>query len=159
MIRINLFIIILLTIIGSTQWLAAQSLPDSIASKIDLLFSTWNTTHTPGAVIGVVHQGKLIYQQAYGMADAERKEKLSTTHAFWVASVSKQFTAMSIALLAEQGKLHLEDDIRKYLPELPFMGDTIRVKHLLYHTSGLRDGFTLIGLTFKGEKNYTNENS
>lgn len=90
------------------------------------------------------------------VADIKKKTKLTTGHSFWVAYVAKQFTAMSIALLAEQGKLSPEDDIRKYLPGFPFMGDTIRIKHLVYHTSGLRDGFTLIGMRFKGEKHYTN---
>jgi CubicO group peptidase (beta-lactamase class C family) len=65
---------------------------------------------------------------------------------------------MGIALLAEQGKLRVDDDIRKHLPYLPFMGDTVRIRHLIHHTSGLRDGFTLVGMKFKGEKHYTNQN-
>jgi CubicO group peptidase (beta-lactamase class C family) len=92
------------------------------------------------------------------MAHVARREPLTTEHAFWVASVAKQFTAASVALLVEAGKLDLDDDIRKYLPELPSGGDTVRIRHLVYHTSGLRDGFTLVGMTFKGERHCTDGN-
>jgi CubicO group peptidase (beta-lactamase class C family) len=136
----------------------AQLLSAQTRARIDSIFSHWNTSQTPGAVVGIIYQGNWVHKQAYGMADIQREEKLATTHSFWVASVAKQFTAMSIALLAEKGKLSLEDDVRKYLPELPYLEDTIRIKHLVYHTSGLRDGFTLLGLRFKGEKRYTNAN-
>ncbi|QHT66537.1 beta-lactamase family protein [Rhodocytophaga rosea] len=129
----------------------AQSLPAATATRIDGEFATWHTNKSPGAVIGIIHHGEFIYKKAFGMADVENKIPLTTKHAFWVASVSKQFTAMGIALLAEQGKLNIDDDIRKHLPYLPFMGDTIRIRHLIYHTSGLRDGFTLVGMKFKGE--------
>jgi CubicO group peptidase (beta-lactamase class C family) len=126
--------------------------------RIDSLFSTWQGDRSPGLVLGIIHQGCLVYQQAYGMANVVRREPLTTDHSFWVASVAKQFTAASVALLVEAGKINLDADIRKYLPELPFLGDTVRIRHLVYHTSGLRDGFTLIGMTFKREKHYTNEN-
>jgi CubicO group peptidase (beta-lactamase class C family) len=136
----------------------AQSLPAVINTRIDSLFTSWNSDKTPGAVITVIKQGEILYQRAYGMADIAKKKPLTPRHQFWVASMAKQFTAMSIALLAEKGKLKLEDDIRKYLPELPALPDTVRIRHLIHHTSGLRDGFTLIGLTLKGERHYTNRN-
>ncbi|PSR52763.1 hypothetical protein AHMF7605_04115 [Adhaeribacter arboris] len=138
--------------------LRAQSLAQPLQAHIDSLFIPWNTTKTPGAVIAVIQDGQVLYQRAYGMADVAKKEALTINHSFWVASMAKQFTAMSVALLEEQGKLCASDDIRKYLPELPDLGKTIRLHHLVHHTSGLRDGFTLVGLTFKGEKHYTNAN-
>ncbi|HEX8529375.1 MAG TPA: serine hydrolase domain-containing protein, partial [Cytophagales bacterium] len=134
---------------------ASLALPEA---RIDSLFRPWRGDKSPGLVLGIVHRGRLVYRQAFGMADVARREPLTPDHAFWVASVAKQFTAAAVALLAESGKLSLDDDIRKYLPELPWRGDTVRIRHLVYHTSGLRDGFTLVGMTFKGEKHYTNAN-
>jgi CubicO group peptidase (beta-lactamase class C family) len=153
-----IYLFLWLLLLESITAAQAQNISPQIISRIDSVFAGWNTIQSPGAVIGVIQRGKLLYKQAYGMADIESKQKLTPEHRFWVASVAKQFTAMSVALLAESGKLSLEHDIRQYLPELPFMGDTIRIKHLIYHTSGLRDGFTLIGMGFKGEKHYTNAN-
>ncbi|OUJ70372.1 serine hydrolase domain-containing protein [Hymenobacter crusticola] len=135
-----------------------QTLPFATQQQIDSVFARWNNPTSPGAVLGVVHHGHLVYQRAYGQANLARQEPLTTAHRFWVASMAKQFTAASIALLAEQGKLGLDDDIRRYLPELPWLGDTVRIRHLVHHTSGLRDGFTLIGLTLRGERHYTNAN-
>ncbi len=134
---------------------APVTLPEA---RIDSLFRPWQSDQSPGLVLGIVHQGRLVYRQAYGMAHLARREPLTTNHSFWVASVAKQFTAAAVALLAEAGTIRLDDDIRKYLPELPFLGDTVRIRHLVYHTSGLRDGFTLVGMTFKGERHYTNAN-
>ncbi|UOQ51354.1 serine hydrolase domain-containing protein [Hymenobacter cellulosivorans] len=136
----------------------AQALTAATRHRIDSVFARWDTSSSPGLVLGVVQHGQLIYQRAYGQADVARHQPLTTEHRFWVASMAKQFTAASIALLAEQGKLRLDDDIRRYLPELPYLGDTVRIRHLVHHTSGLRDGFTLIGLTLRGERHYTNAN-
>ncbi|WP_247235600.1 serine hydrolase [Telluribacter sp. SYSU D00476] len=136
----------------------AQPLVGVPTARMDSLFKDWTTTQSPGAVLAIVKDGQIVYRKAYGMANVAAGEKLTPHHAFWVASMTKQFTAMSIALLAENGKLSVEDDIRKHLPELPYLGDTVRIRHLIHHTSGLRDGFTLIGLTFRGEKHYTSAN-
>ncbi|WP_207430485.1 serine hydrolase domain-containing protein [Sabulibacter ruber] len=152
--RIATFLTVLL--FSLTTLASAQSLSPDLQTKIDSVFRNWNHPNTPGAVLGIIHKGQLVYQKTYGMANIQKKEPLNGSHQFWIASMAKQFTAASVALLEEQGKLRLEDDIRKYMPELPVFKDTIRIKHLIYHTSGLRDGFTLIGLSFKGEKHYTN---
>jgi CubicO group peptidase (beta-lactamase class C family) len=138
--------------------LRAQALPPIPQDQIDSLFRPWQGDQSPGLVLGIVYRGRLVHQQAYGMAHVARREPLTAQHSFWVASVAKQFTAAAVALLAEGGKISLEDDIRKYLPELPFTGDTVRIRHLVYHTSGLRDGFTLIGMSLKGERHYTDRN-
>lgn len=98
----------------------------------------------PGASIAVQQNGKLIYSNGYGYADLEHDVKITPTTIFHIASVSKQFTAFSIALLADQGKLSINDDIRKYLPEMHDFGHVITINHLIHHTSGLRDQWNLL---------------
>ena len=80
------------------------------------------------------------------MADLDHNVTITTATVFHVASMSKQFTAASILLLAQQGKLSLDDDVRKYIPELPDFGSVITIRHLIYHTSGLRDQWSLLQL-------------
>jgi CubicO group peptidase (beta-lactamase class C family) len=99
---------------------------------------------TPGASIAVQRDGKLIYSKGFGYADLEYGIKNTPTTIFHIASVSKQFTAFAIAMLADQRKLSLNDDIRKYLPELHDFGDVITINHLVHHTSGLRDQWNLL---------------
>ena len=81
------------------------------------------------------------------MASLEQDVPITPSSAFYAASVSKQFTAFAVAMLAQQGKLSLDDDIRKWIPEVPNFGKTITVRHLIHHTSGLRDYFGLLGMT------------
>ena len=138
-------------LIATTLWLlacstAASAEPDERTEKVDKLFSPWDTAETPGAVVAVIKDGKIIYQNAYGMADLERDVPLSPESLFDIASISKQFTALSILLLEEQGKLSLDDDIRTYLPDFPDYGQTITIRHMIHHTSGLRDYMDLMAL-------------
>ncbi|MGC4023471.1 MAG: serine hydrolase domain-containing protein [Cyclobacteriaceae bacterium] len=100
----------------------------------------------PGVSIGVMKDGKMVYSKGFGYADIESEEKVTSKTIFHVASVSKQFTAFSIALLVDQGKLSLKDDIRKYLPEIHDFGKTITIDHLIHHTSGLRDQWNLLAM-------------
>lgn len=130
----------------------------SQTQKIDSVFRQWNNDSTPGMELLILSKGKVILNRPYGLSNISAKSPNSSEHKMWVASVSKQFTGLAIALLISEKKIDPEDDIRKYLPELPFLGDTIKIKHLVYHTSGLRDGFTLTAMSFKGEEEYTNEN-
>ncbi|QMW00757.1 serine hydrolase domain-containing protein [Spirosoma foliorum] len=122
----------------------AQSIPDSLATRVDKLFSEWNGTGRPGAAVGVLHGGKLIYAKGFGEADIETGAPVTPTTIFHVASVSKEFTAYGIVLLAQEGKLSLDDDIHKYLPEVPDFGQKITIRHLIHHTSGLRDQWALL---------------
>ncbi|HZY82788.1 MAG TPA: serine hydrolase domain-containing protein [Cyclobacteriaceae bacterium] len=101
---------------------------------------------TPGVAIAVQHDGKLIYDKGFGYADLEQNVKVSPTTIFHIASVSKQFTAFAIAMLADQGKISLDDDIRKYLPEIHDFGTPITVRQLVHHTSGLRDQWSLLSM-------------
>ena len=113
---------------------------------IDHVFQAWDEPDSPGMAVGVVRDGKFVYKKAFGMADLERNVKLTPNHVFYVASVSKQFTAMCVLLLEEQGKLTIDDDVRKHVPELPDYGHTVTIRHMLSHTSGIRDYYSLNNL-------------
>lgn len=126
---------------------AAASAARSPQQQVDALFARWNHPGMPGAVVGVIRDGKVVLSKSYGMADIERKVPMSAQTVFTVGSNSKQFTAFSIHLLAQDGKLSLDDDIRTWLPKVPDFGQPITIRHLLHHTSGLRDYFLLSLLT------------
>ena len=115
-------------------------------ANIDALFAEWNKPASPGAVLAVIKDGKVVQRGAYGMADIERAAPNQASTVFHVASVSKQFTAFAIYLLAQDGKLSLNDDVRKYIPEMHDFGATITIRDLIHHTSGLRDQWSLLAL-------------
>lgn len=106
--------------------------------------SLGGNAESPGVAIAVQQKGKIIYSEGFGYANLEYDVKNTPTTVFHIASVSKQFTAFAIAMLADQGKLSLDDDIRKYLPEMPDFGYVITINHLVHHTSGLRDQWNLL---------------
>ena len=123
-----------------------QSAP-SPEQRVDALFAKWAQPGRPGAMVGVIRDGKVLLSKGYGLADLGHGVPITDATAFTVGSNSKQFTAFAIHLLAQDGKLALDDDIRTYLPEVPDFGTTITIRHLLHHTSGLRDYFNLMLLT------------
>lgn len=114
--------------------------------KIDQLLALWNKPDSPGAALAVIQDGEIIHQRGYGSANLEYGIPITPATVFHVASVSKQFTAFAIAMLAAQGKLSLDDEVRTYLPEMPDFGETITLRHLVHHTSGLRDQWNLLAL-------------
>ena len=115
-----------------------------LADKVDRLFAEWDKPDSPGAAVVVLKNGNIVHQQGYGMANLEYSVPITPATIFDMASVSKQFTAMAIAILAKQQKISLDDDIRKYLPDIPDFGKTITIRHLLHHTSGIRSwGFLM----------------
>jgi CubicO group peptidase (beta-lactamase class C family) len=116
-------------------------------SNVDQLFAPWNRADSPGAAVVVVKDGAVVYQRCYGSANLESRTPITSETAFDVASVAKQFTGLAIAMLIEQGKLSLDDDIRKHLPDVPDFGKPITIRHLLHHTSGLRDWPETLGLS------------
>jgi CubicO group peptidase (beta-lactamase class C family) len=101
---------------------------------------------SPGCALGVYRDGKIVYANGYGLANLEENAAITPQSVLDIGSTSKQFTAASILLLEKQGKLSVNDDIRKYIPELPDYGQKITILHLLNHTSGLRDYLTLMEL-------------
>ena len=116
----------------------------SINDRVDALFAQWDKTDSPGCVLGVIKDGEFIYKRGYGMADLECRVPITPVSIFDIGSTGKQFTAAMIAILAAQGLLSLDDPIRKYLPEMPVYADNITIRHLVHHTSGLRDYLTLM---------------
>lgn len=106
---------------------------------IDALFAAWDKADSPGAAVAVIRDGKIVFSKGYGQASLEFTAPVTGKTIFHVASVSKQFTAFALVLLQQDGKLSLDDDIRKYLPEMHDFGAPITIRHLLNHTSGLRD--------------------
>ncbi len=133
---------LIVALVGASP-LAAQ---DRRAAQIDAVFADLNRGDAPGCAVGVVHEGVLRFANGYGMANLERREPITPSTVFYLASVSKQFVAASAALLAVQGRLSLDDDVRRYVPELPDYGARITIRHLLHHTSGLRDYLELMGM-------------
>ncbi len=117
-----------------------------LTTRVDKLFEKWNRTDSPGCALSVMKDGHVIYKHGYGMANLDHNVTITPSTVFHVASMSKQFAAASIVLLAQQGKLSLDDDVRKFIPELPDFGSRITIRHLIHHTSGLRDQWNLLGL-------------
>ncbi|WP_175402727.1 serine hydrolase domain-containing protein [Mangrovivirga cuniculi] len=115
-------------------------------NKIDSLFTSWNVSNHPGGVVLVSKEGKTIFSKSYGLANIEYNIPNTNNTLFNIGSISKQFTAMGIVLLEEQNKLSFDDDIRKHIPDIPDFGEIITIRHLMYHTSGLRDLHGLLGL-------------
>jgi CubicO group peptidase (beta-lactamase class C family) len=120
--------------------------PDSIPARVDRIFARWDHVNSPGCALGVSRDGEVVYQRGYGMSNLEHAIAITPPSIFHVASISKQFTAFSILLLEQDGKLSVNDDVRKYIPELPSYDKPITIDHLLHHTSGLRDQWDLLGL-------------
>ena len=117
------------------------------AQSVDSIFASFDNRQSPGCAVSAIEGDRTLVLKGFGMASLEHDLPITPQSAFYAASVSKQFTAFSVALLAQQGKLSLDDDVRKWLPEVPNFGKTITVRHLIHHTSGLRDYFGLLGMT------------
>ena len=116
------------------------------SQSIDDIFIEWNKPDTPGAALGIVKDGNLIYSNGYGIGDLEHNIKITSSSVFYIGSVSKQFVTFSILLLEEQGKLNLDDKIQKYLPDFPEYDNPLTIRHFIHHTSGVRDYLTLMYL-------------
>ena len=113
---------------------------------IDDLFAEWDQWDSPGASLAIAGGDDIVYQRGYGSAQIEYRIPITPRTVFHVASVSKQFTAYAAALLEQDGKLDLDDDVREYVPEVPDLGHTITLRHLANHTSGLRDQWELLAM-------------
>ncbi len=140
--------ILLFLTITETIFCQIKILPSErkMAPKVDTLFSKWNNNHSPGVSLAVIKDEKIVYEKSFGMANLEYSIPNKSNTVFNVASLSKQFTAFSIALLANKGKLSVNDDVHKYIPELPDYGTKITILNLLTHTSGLKDQWDLLYL-------------
>jgi CubicO group peptidase (beta-lactamase class C family) len=143
--------------VGAPRALSAQQIigaRDARALRVDSVFQHFDRTDSPGCAVGVYQDGKILYARGYGMASLELGVALSPRSVLDVGSISKQFTAMSILILQKEGKLSLDDPIRKYVPEMPAYADKITLRRALSQTSGLRDIYGLMsqtGRTFAGD--------
>lgn len=140
-------LLLMLSVLGSVRMASAQDLDKTMIAKVDSIFAKYNDMTAPGCALGIYRNGRLIYAKGYGSADLEHNVPISPNTVFDIGSTSKQFTATCLVLLQQQGKLSLDDDVRKYIPELSDYGHTITIRNLLNHTSGLRD---YIGLMVMG---------
>ena len=123
-------------------FMAAQT-PD-LSAITDKVFAPWNSTHTPGCAVGIARGGQVLLRRGYGMADIVADRSITAETILESGSVAKQFTATAVLLLMADGKVSLDDDARKYLPELPVYSRPITIRHLLTHTSGLREWSNLV---------------
>ncbi len=139
-----------LSIPASPMLLQAGSDAPAISAEkqrqIEALFAPWDKKDSPGCVLAVIRDGSIVYQRGFGMADLERGVANSPDSVMDIGSTSKQFTAASVLLLARWKKLDLDAPVRRYLPEIPDYGRSLTVRHLLHHTSGIRDYLTLMAL-------------
>lgn len=133
----RLFVLAVALAVTSPAAHAQASRQDTVA-RVDSIFSRFTTT-TPGCAVGVSRHGRTVLAKAYGMSNLEYDVPLTTESIIEAGSVSKQFTAAAILLLAQQGKLSIDDQVRKHIPELPDYGRPLTIRHMLNHTSGLRD--------------------
>jgi len=138
---------LVLLLLALSSPVAAQRAPAGRAVeevRTDSVFRAFDRSDGPGCAVGVFRDGAVRYARGYGMANLELGVAISPHTVFDVGSVSKQFTAMSILLLQQEGKLNVDESVRKYIPELPAYADQITLRQLLSHTSGIRDHFGLL---------------
>src|SRR5687767_508055 len=121
-----------------TQTLSPNAV-ESPTVKVDQIFAQWDKPDTPGCAVAVMRAGQIVHKRGYGVANLELAVPITTSSVFNAGSIAKQFTAMSILILAQQGKLSLDDEVKKYVPEISDFGTPITLRHLIHHTSGLRD--------------------
>jgi CubicO group peptidase (beta-lactamase class C family) len=127
--------------------IAAPAFAAETDQRVDRIFAAYDKADSPGCALGVIRDGEFIYRKGYGMASLELGVPLSSASVFYMGSVAKQFTAASVILAAEQGYLSLDDNVRKYIPELPDYGQPITLRQMLHHTSGFRDYVGLLELS------------
>jgi CubicO group peptidase (beta-lactamase class C family) len=139
------FAIVLLALGTLVQFAAVAE--DVAPQEVDQIFSAYDKAGSPGCSLGVIRDGDFVYHKAHGSANLELGVPLSPQSVFYMGSVSKQFTAAAVVLAAEQGFLSLDDDVRKYVPELPDYGHVITLRQMIHQTSGFRDFFSLIDLS------------
>src|SRR5216683_5720150 len=133
-------------VFGNSLAAAGNTADEKKTVALDEIFVDQTKEGSPGCALGVYHDGKMVYSKGYGLANLEENVPVTPQSVFDIGSTSKQFTAASILLLEKEGKLSLNDDVRKYVPELPDYGQKVTILQLLNHTSGLRDYLTLMDL-------------
>lgn len=123
---------------------AAQGPGSPPPAAIDAIFSTWDRPGSPGCALAVVRGGRIVYERGYGSANLDWDVPITPSTVFYSGSISKQFTAAVVALLAREGRLSLDDDIRRWFPEIPDYGRPVTIRHMIHHTSGIGDTYRLM---------------
>ncbi len=141
-----LLALLLVLAVGLPTVATAQATTAAQAAAIDSAFAPWDEPDGPGAAVAVVRDGRTVFSRGYGSAQLEYRVAVTPSTPFHVASVSKQFTAFAVALLAREGRLDWDDDVRDHLPELPDLGARITLRQLATHTSGVRDQWELLAM-------------
>lgn len=149
--------VVLLGVVLHVPLAGQAKLSDSVRSRVDQVFADLDRRDRPGCALAVYLNGQIAYERGYGMASLELGVPISPASFFDIGSTSKQFAAFSIFLLKNDGKLSLSDDVRKYIPELPRYDKPITIRHLLQHTSGLRDYNGLLALAGHAFEDYTTD--
>lgn len=121
---------------------------------MDRVFEAYNKPGTPGCSVGVLRDGQFLLKRGYGFANLDYGIPLSSTSVFDIGSTSKQFVGLAALMLEQDGKIKLDDDLRKYFPEMPAWAQTITIRHLLHHTSGMRDYLGLFQLAGRGSDDF-----
>lgn len=116
-------------------------------ARVDSVFAEFDRTTGPGCAVGIVQDGRLVFDRGYGIGNLDHGIALRGSSVFYLASVSKQFAAASVLIAEEEGFLSLDDDVRVHLPEFPDYGTRVTIRNLLHHTSGVRDYLTLMELS------------
>jgi CubicO group peptidase (beta-lactamase class C family) len=151
-----LLLALALGVSGSFLWVRAQdrSLDPATLSSIDEIFAQYDNDASPGCALIVMDRDEVEYRRGYGMANLEHGIPIDSSSVFRTGSVSKQFTAAVVALLAQDGVLSLDDPVQRYLPEMPDLGHPMTIRHLLHHTSGVRDYLDLMALAGRGSDDF-----
>jgi len=149
--------LILLSLFTFGQNADKKETPISPNAKMDKLFDFWNRLDQPGFAVVVVKEGQVVYQNVFGLACQEHGVAIAAKTVFNIATAAQPFVGMAVALLENEGKLSLDDDVRKYIPEIPDFGTPVKLRHLLYQTSGLRDWLSVLQLGGRDKEEVTFE--
>jgi CubicO group peptidase (beta-lactamase class C family) len=139
----KIFVVLLLLSISYQGFGQTKELPKAAVEQIDVLFKEYNRSSSPGYAIGIFGKGKSLYQKGYGMANLDYNIPVSPVSIFNIASLSKQFTGACIALLILQDSISLEDEVKQYVPAVGKFNHPIKIKHLVYMTSGIPEYHSL----------------
>ena len=148
---------VLASIFAFGQSADTKETPLSPSAKMDTLFDFWNRLDQPGFAVVVVKEGQVVYQNVFGLACQEHGVAITPKTVFNIATAAQPFVGMAVALLENEGKLSLDDDVRKYIPEIPDFGTPVKLRHLLYQTSGLRDWLSVLQLGGRDKEEVTFE--
>jgi len=149
--------LVILPLFALGQSDAKKANPLTPGEQMDKLFDFWNRLDQPGFAVVVVKEGQVVYQKVFGLACQEHGVAITPNSLFNTATLAQTFVGQAIAMLENQGKLNLDEDVRKFIPEIPDFGNPIKLRHLLYHSSGLRDWLPVLQLTGRDKEEVTLE--